>query len=134
MENGLNTLVKGAIHNPNEPRHFMRIKPVNKVVTISLKNEPLAKTTHALRLMEVGKDIYDPVFYLPRGDILVPLEQVADKETHCPLKGDASYWCLRDQGTHIAWSYDKPFEFADQLAGYIAFDAALVDIYEAPAG
>ncbi len=134
MENGDDMLVKGAIHNPDEPQHFMRIKPVKKVVTIMLNGDPVARTEKALRLMEVGRDVYDPVLYVPREDLLTVLERVPGKETLCPLKGTASYWRLEGQEKDIAWSYERPFDFAEKIAGFVAFDTSRVAIHEAPAG
>lgn len=134
MENGANMLVRDAIHNPNEPQHFMRIRPVKNSVTILLEDQAVAKTTNALRLLEVGRDVYDPVLYVPRDDLLVPLEKIVGKETLCPLKGTASYWRLKGEERHIAWSYERPFDFAEEIAGYVAFDASRVAVCEAPAG
>ncbi len=44
--------------------------------------------------------------------------------THCPFKGDASYWTIEAGGrTHdaIAWSYEQPKEGAEEIAGHLAF-------------
>ena len=57
-----------------------------------------------------------------------PLEPVSGKSTHCPLKGDASYFTLN--GEEIAWTYDRPFEWSEQLRGHIAFYANKVAIEE----
>ncbi len=130
------TLVANAIHNPAEPRHFMRIKPVERRVVVWLEGEILAETTGAVRVLEVGKDLYDPVLYLPPGDV-TPRLRPADHTTHCPLKGDAAYFDLVDADgelrvPRIAWSYPEPFGFASELAGRVAFYAKHVTIEEKP--
>lgn len=130
------TMSTVTIHNPAEPRHFMRIKPVNRRIRVLLGDEILAKTTHALRIMEVGKDFYDPVIYVPEGDIRAALRRI-DHQTHCPLKGDASYFDLTDTGGNvrqekIAWSYADAFDFAAELKGHIAFAPNLVTVEDAP--
>ena len=130
------TMVTGAAHNPSEPRHYMRVKPVNRKVRVLRGGTVLAETTAAVRLLEVGKDLYDPVLYLPRGDIRAGLRD-AEGTTHCPLKGDAVYFDLTDgDGTvladRIAWSYPQPFGFADEIAGLIAFYGDKVTIEESP--
>jgi uncharacterized protein (DUF427 family) len=47
-----------------------------------------------------------------------------DHSTHCPFKGDASYWSVR-VGDRVAenavWSYPDPLDDAPPLAGYLAF-------------
>lgn len=131
------TLVEAAIHNPDEPRHFMRLLPVPRQVRVLKDGAVLAETTNALRLVEVGKhDVYEPVLYLPPEAIRVELRP-NDAATHCPLKGQASYFDLPD-GTggiregKIAWTYAEPYDFAAGIAGRIAFSADKVTIEEAP--
>jgi uncharacterized protein (DUF427 family) len=55
------TLSRDTIHNPDDPRHYMRIKPVKGRVRILLGGRVLADSTDALRLLEAGHDVYDPV-------------------------------------------------------------------------
>jgi uncharacterized protein (DUF427 family) len=55
-----------------------------------------------------------------RADVLVP----SDKTTHCPWKGDASYYSLAVDGavnTDAAWYYPSPKEAAEQIRNRIAF-------------
>lgn len=130
------TMSAATIHNPSEPRHFMRIKPVQRRIRVLLGDEVLADTAKALRLMEVGKDFYDPIIYVPEADIRAKLRPV-DHRTHCPLKGDASYFDLADESGQIreekiAWSYADAFDFAAELKGHIAFRPDLTTIEDAP--
>ena len=120
---------KHTIHRPDAVRHFMRFKPVHGVVTIRRGERVLARSQAAMRLTEIGHDIYDPVFYIPRADIVAGLSPVPDRSTHCPLKGDASYFADID-GTTVAWTYDSPLEFSKMLDGYIAFYPNLVTVEE----
>lgn len=131
------TLSQDTIHNPEDPRHYMRIKPVNGRVRILLGSKVLAESTDALRLLEAGHDVYDPVLYLPRADIRADLAPV-EKQTFCPLKGHASYFDLvSDQGrveaSEIAWSYQETLTFAGEIRDLVAFDASRVAIEEHPA-
>lgn len=116
-----------AIRNPDNPRHFMVVKPVPRRVQIFDGDTLVAETTDAIRVMEVGKTLYDPVLYVPESDIRVPLSAI-DKTTHCPLKGDASYHA--HDGEEIAWSYELPFGFAVVLASRRAFWTDKVRIVE----
>jgi len=131
------TLSTETIHNPDEPRHFMRIKPVAGLVRICHDDRVLAESREALRVIEAGRDLYDPVLYLPRADISASLSP-AERRTFCPLKGHASYFDLdggagRLQVAEIAWSYEDTLDFAEALKDRIAFDATKVVIEEHPA-
>ncbi len=130
------TLATATIHNPAEIRHFMRLKPVGRRVRILRDGAVLAESTGAVRLLEVGRDVYDPVIYVPRADVRASLGP-NDTSTHCPLKGDAAYFDLLDEtGTvaqpKIAWTYPQPFDFATELNGLVAFYADQVTIEESP--
>lgn len=118
-----------TIHNPDNEAHFMRIRPVKATVRIRRGGTLLAETANALRVLETGRDVYDPVIYIPEADVTAPLEPVKDKSTHCPLKGDASYFAFG--GEEIAWTYDRPFEWSGQLRGHVAFYPGKVTIEEA---
>ena len=130
------TLSEQTIHNPGEPRHFMRLKPVGRPVQILRGDVVLARTGAALRLLEVGRDFYDPTIYVPQADVIAGLRQT-QAQTHCPLKGDAVYFDLIVDGAvaqpEIAWSYPDPPDFALALAGHIAFYPHLVTIIEGAA-
>ena len=127
-------LVPGMIHRPEAPRHMMRIKPAERRVRVRLGQRTLAESTRALRLIEIGRDVADPVLYLPLEDVVATLAE-SGRSTHCPLKGDTTYFDLAD-GTAdaIGWSYTRPLPFAAELAGHIAFDAARVTFESAPPG
>lgn len=125
-------LAQDTVHNPDEPRHFMKIKPVTRRVRVSRDGVLLAETERALRVLEVGRDFYDPVFYIPRQDVTAELAPVSGKTSHCPIKGDASYFRLasRSDDGPVAWSYEKPIAGSRTISGHIAFDADQVTIEE----
>ena len=125
----------GAIRRPDAPHHFMVLKPIKRRIVIRLPDGTLlAQSTRATRLLESGKTLYDPVVYLPKPDLQVELSR-QENTTHCPLKGDASYYAFGsgpDLSTDLAWSYDNPFDFAQDLAGLIAFYPNKVIVEEHP--
>jgi len=114
------TLPADAIARPENAAHFMRLKPVGRRVTIAREDKPLAQSDRAVWLLEVGRDLYDPVIYLPLDDVQASLETVTDKSSECPLKGMASYYAFEGVNP-IAWRYAHPFGFAAALADLIAF-------------
>ena len=133
MTNEAITLVRDAIHNPAEPRHFMRITRPAHVITASIGGVELARSKRTLKVKEVGRDIYDPVVYFPREDVDLRRLLRTDKTTHCPLKGDTEYFdaVIGDQRVAAAaWSYDRTIALARELENYIAFDSRRVQIIE----
>lgn len=107
-----------AIRNPANPDHLMVLKPVKRRVRIYTGDTLLADSTRALRILEVGKSVYDPVVYVPGDDLLPNFDRLA-KSTHFPLKGDASYVALN--GEELGWAYKNPIEVASAIKGYFAF-------------
>lgn len=118
--------VQGAIRNPANAAHFMVVKPVEQPVEIYVDGEPVAKSTRALRVIEIGKQAYEPRVYIPEADVTAKLAKT-ERTTHCPLKGDASYYALR--GSEVAWRYET-FDFADVLTGHLSFSADNLRITE----
>lgn len=110
--------LEDAIRNPNDPNHMMVIKSVPRRMRVYAGDTLLADSTRALRVMELGKSVYDPVIYFPQEDVVAPLDQ-AEKSTHCPIKGDASYVSLA--GNEIGWVYKDPIPMTRQLKGHHAF-------------
>jgi uncharacterized protein (DUF427 family) len=56
-----------------------------------------------------------------------------DLVTHCPYKGDASYWSIRSGARTVenaVWSYEMPYDDMAPIAGYLAFYADRVDAIE----
>jgi len=107
-----------AIRNPANPAHFMVIKPVNRRIRVYAGETLLADSTNAIRVMETGRTVYDPVVYVPKPDLAASLENI-DKSTHCPIKGDAAYVGLN--GKEVGWSYPDPLPFAIALKDRHAF-------------
>lgn len=123
------TLATETIHNPAEPRHYMRFRPVTAEVIVKSGGVELARSNKAMRMLEIARDVYDAVLYVPIDSLSNELQPVPGKTTHCPLKGDASYFALPGQDP-IAWSYQTTFEFAKAINGYAAFYADRVSIEE----
>jgi uncharacterized protein (DUF427 family) len=65
-----------------------------------------------------------PLYYFPREDVRFDLLEPTDHHTHCPYKGDASYWSIRagDQvAENAVWGYPEPLDDAPPLSDYVAF-------------
>lgn len=117
-----------TVHAPGNDAHFMHVKSVPQRVRVRKGDAVLAESTNALRIMETGRGPYDPMIYIPDADVNGALEAVDGKSTHCPLKGDASYFTFN--GEEIAWTYDRPLEGSRMLKGHVAFDPNKVVVEE----
>jgi uncharacterized protein (DUF427 family) len=65
-----------------------------------------------------------PVAYVPLADVDATLLTPTETRTHCPFKGDASYWSVTvgDRVVEDAlWAYETPLPEADWLRGFGAF-------------
>ncbi len=125
-----------VIADPANARHFIWADEFARRVTVGIGDTILAETDHPLRVTEVADTVFAPLLYLPIKDA-TPLLKINSKTTHCPLKGDASYFDLLSTGgeiieRNIAWSYIDPLEFALLLRGRISFNVARVHISEHP--
>ncbi|MEQ9519286.1 MAG: DUF427 domain-containing protein [Parvibaculum sp.] len=79
----------------------------------------IADSRGALIVRELS---HSRVFYFPRGDVRLDLFTAVTQTSHCPRKGDASYFAFGDaDGPAIAWSYEDPIAKAEPIRGYIAF-------------
>ena len=90
-------------------------------VRVTLAGEVVADSTRTLLLREGS---YAPVRYFPRADVRMDLLTRTAHATHCPYKGDASYWTVRAAGRtaeNAVWSYERPIPEMAGIAGYLAF-------------
>ncbi len=118
----------------SDKRHYAVIDKYNRKLTLQYKGEVVAETTEALILKEVGKTVYDPVFYLPKEALKIQLAPDAGHKSHCPIKGDASYWNLPDAFTesYFAWSYENSLPHTKKIEGHIAFNMKYITVVSAP--
>jgi uncharacterized protein (DUF427 family) len=110
--------------------HPIRIAPNPNRVRVVLGGTIVAETTRALTLKEGS---YAPVFYIPREDVQLDLFDRTERRSHCPHKGDASYYTVTGGGLErrdAAWSYEAPLPVATQIAGHMAFYPNKVDAIE----
>ncbi len=81
----------------------------------------LGESNNALELSEGDMA---PVIYFPRADIAMAFLDASDHTTHCPHKGDASYFHLVNKSATLnnaVWSYEDPLEAVSAIKGHLAF-------------
>lgn len=74
--------------------------------------------------IELSEGSYPPVMYFPRDDLAMALFEKTDKTTHCPHKGNASYYTLEGKSgplVNAAWSYEDPLPGMEAITGHLAF-------------
>jgi uncharacterized protein (DUF427 family) len=101
--------------------HPITIEPSPKRVRVMFNGKTVADTLRAALLLEAG---HMPVYYFPREDVRMDLLERTDHRTHCPYKGDASYWTLTVGDRRIenaVWGYEEPFPEMARIKGHLAF-------------
>ena len=64
------------------------------------------------------------MIYFPREDIATAFLDESDHTTHCPHKGDASYFSIVTKSTTLknaVWSYENPKERVERIKDHLAF-------------
>jgi uncharacterized protein (DUF427 family) len=111
------------------PDHPITIFPSRSRVRVRLGGDVIAETADALDLKE---STYPVVHYVPRSAVQMDRLVKTDRSTHCPYKGDASYFTIvAKDGTRVenaVWSYETPFPAMKEIAGYLAFYPNKVEI------
>lgn len=110
--------------------HPINIDPEPRRVRVLAGGQVIAETTRALSLREAS---YPAVLYIPREDARMDFLRPSDHRTHCPYKGDASYYSLclaTGLEPDAVWSYEKPLPGVAAIAGHLAFYPNRVDAIE----
>ena len=103
------------------PDHPITIEPHLGPLTVKRNGVTLATTARALVLKEAS---YPAVFYVPREDADIAALRPTPRNTHCPYKGDASYFSIvtaGDTAENAVWSYAEPYPAMQAIAGHLAF-------------
>jgi uncharacterized protein (DUF427 family) len=114
--------------HPREPFHRVEVRRSARPVRIEVDGDVVAETTGARLLFETSLPTR---FYLPREDVRVELEP-GSKRSHCPYKGQASYWSIDAGGrrrANLGWSYEQPLPAVVAITGLVAFWDERVDVF-----
>ena len=87
--------------------------------------EVIADTKDAIELIEAtgkGKSTVAPVvYYIPRKDVKMDRLVRSSHTTHCPFKGDASYFSVENGPENAVWSYERPYDEMTAIGELLAF-------------
>ena len=105
---------------------MIRIGPAGRRVRVTYNGEVVADSRDAL-VLEEGS--YPPVYYLPRKDVKMERLIRTSHTSHCPHKGDATYYSLSNGPTarNAVWSYEQPIESVKAIKDHLAFYPDKVD-------
>lgn len=112
------------------PDHPITITPNPRRVRVTAGDIVIAETSKALTLKEAK---YPAVQYVPREDVNMARLERTDRATHCPYKGDASYYSVKADGKTLdnaVWTYETPFPAMTEITGHLAFYPDKVKIEE----
>jgi uncharacterized protein (DUF427 family) len=99
-------------------------RPAGRRVRVTFRGEVIADSRDAIA-MEEGA--YPVVFYFPRRDVQMQKLARTAHATHCPYKGDASYYSIAGGPDNAVWSYEAPIAGMQAIKGLLAFYPDKVD-------
>ena len=101
------------------PPHRLFFDAFPRRIRAFLGGEVVLDSRRAMLLHESNLMV---ALYVPREDVVATLVPT-DLTTHCPFKGDASYWSVEAGGRtaeNAVWGYEAPLPEAAWLHGYVA--------------
>jgi uncharacterized protein (DUF427 family) len=107
------------------PDYRIAVAPAGRRVTVDFAGTTIADTRDALAMKEGD---YPVVYYFPRQDVRMERLERSTHATHCPFKGDASYFSLKGGPRDAVWSYEQPFDEMAAIREYLAFYPDKVEI------
>ena len=109
-----------------QPAYRINLLQVRNHMRVSAGGREIATSGNTILVDEQDHGV---VVYFPSVDVtggaLFPVEA---RVTHCPFKGDATYWALAEGGEAIAWSYAEPYPEVAAIKDHVAFDQDRVDV------
>jgi uncharacterized protein (DUF427 family) len=106
---------------PPPPGRALYLEPTPKRIRVEVGGEVIADSRRAMLLHEGGAQ---PIYYFPPEDVRSEYLEPSDRHTHCPKKGDASYYTVKAGGEVVdagAWYYPDPLPGTPGIKDLIAF-------------
>jgi uncharacterized protein (DUF427 family) len=111
------------------PGHDVATTPLAKTVRVELDGELVAEGADVVALTETGLPTR---YYFRPEDVRPELLRASSSHTHCPFKGEASYYDLvTERGEHpdFVWYYPDPIEQVEAIRGRLAFYNDRVELF-----
>jgi adenylate cyclase len=103
------------------PEYKVDLAKAQLRIRVEFGGEIVADSTNAIVLNETR---LAPTYYFPKEDVHFDLLHETTYRTHCPFKGNASYWSVKAGGKiaeNAVWSYEDPLPEVSEIGGYVAF-------------
>jgi len=100
------------------PAPHIKTAPAGGTVRVTFQGELIAESRDALKLNEGS---YPAVYYFPRKDVKMDRLARSSHGTHCPFKGDASYFSVKGGPENAVWSYEAPYDEMLAIKERLAF-------------
>lgn len=103
------------------PVYEIRVEAHPRRMRVEFNGARIAESKRVLVLHETRQA---PAYYFPRDDVRLEFIEKTQHRTHCPFKGDASYWTLKVAGAaaeNAVWSYEETYDDAAPIGRYLAF-------------
>ena len=110
------------------PEHMLELESQPGLTRATFQGELIAESRRAVRLLEGN---YPAALYFPQADVRMDLLRKTSRSTHCPFKGDASYWSIGSEpgaGENAVWGYEAPFDQMLGLKDLVSFYTDRVDV------
>ena len=110
--------------------HPITLDPNARRVIVRFNGRTIADSRRAVVLREAS---LPAVQYIPRADVDMTLLRRTAHGTHCPFKGDASYYTIQvdDRAAENAvWTYEQPYDGVAAIKDHLAFYPNRVDAIE----
>ena len=104
-----------------EAGYEIRYEACRKRVRVEFNGAWVADSSRAIILHETRAPA---MHYFPAADVRMDCLERTEHQTHCPFKGNASYWSLKVAGKvaeNAAWAYEDPYRDAEPIRGYLSF-------------
>jgi len=111
-----------------DPYHRVDVLESSRRVEVKAGGETIAESDRPKLLFETGLPAR---VYLLRADVRPGILEPSETSTHCPYKGQASYWSVRAGDRLLedaAWAYEAPLPEALKAAGHLCFDGEGIEI------
>jgi uncharacterized protein (DUF427 family) len=115
--------------HPRDP--YTRVDTVHssRHVKVEVDGQVVAESNRPVLLYETGLPTR---YYIPKLDVRMDLLEPTHTVTHCPYKGDASYWSLRlGDKTYkdFVWAYPRPIAEIPKIENLLCFYNEKVDLF-----
>lgn len=97
--------------------HTITVEQGTEHVRVVRDGQVIAESSRPLLLHETGLPVR---YYLAPQDVRTELLSPSDTTTHCPFKGNASYWSLPD-APDLVWAYPEPKDEVAEIKDHFCF-------------